>query len=138
MRRFTLPPRALALVAALALLATACQAVPVASPSPGPAGDLDLVAHARATADRLDEAAELYRAGATEDALDTVADAYEEHFELIEHPLEEIDEQFMHELELLIAVTIRQQMRDGASVEAVEALVERARTDLGRAEEMLR
>jgi hypothetical protein len=127
----------LAVAIAFALVA-GCVAVPAASPSPNTGATLDLAGHAEATANLLDEALELYRSGAVDDALDTVGDAYENHFELIEDPLEEIDEPFMHQLELLIAVTIRQQMRDGAPADAVSALVEAAKADLERARDMLR
>jgi endonuclease III len=128
---------ALLLIVAVIAVTVGCASAPPVPTATSTAG-VDLIAEARATADRLDEALEHYRAGELDAALDTLADAYENHFELIEDPLEEIDDPFMHQLELLIAVTIRQQMRDGAAVATVQALIEQAKADLATAQEMLR
>ena len=67
-----------------------------------------------------------------------VGDAYLEHFELVEGPLEERDEELNEELEELISTEIRQQIKNGAGAARVEALVEEAQHELTRAERALR
>ena len=86
----------------------------------------------------LDEAAEKYRAGEAEEAEQIVGDAYLEHFELVEHPLEERDHELMEELEVLISTTIRNEIKDGAPPEEVEQLVAEAKEGLAEAETLLK
>jgi DNA anti-recombination protein RmuC len=85
----------------------------------------------------LDQAVEEYRSGDAEAAEETVGDAYLEHFEKVEHPLEEIDEEFMEELEHTISTTIRERIKQDAPADEVAQLVEETKQDLGRAEELL-
>ena len=86
----------------------------------------------------LDEAVEKYRAGEAEEAEEIVGDAYLEHFELVEHPLEERDHELMEELEVLISTTIRNEIKDGAPPEEVEQLVAEAKEGLAEAETLLK
>ena len=126
------------------LVATGCSAVPpaggqAASPTIVPTvalpvvAPLDLHAEAQTVADLLELALAQYRTGDAELAMDTVADAYIYHYELVEHSgAVALDVQYMLDLELLIATTIRGQMRDGAPVDAVAALIEQARSGLAQ------
>ena len=79
-----------------------------------------------------------YRQGNAEKADRLVGDAYLEHFELVEHPLEERDEELNGELELLISTEIRNEIKDGAKATQVKALVAEANRELDRAEEALK
>jgi hypothetical protein len=79
-----------------------------------------------------------YARGDAEKAEQLVGDAYLEHFELVEAPLEERDEELNEELEELISTEIRVAMKDGAKAARVEALVEEAQDALTEAEKALR
>ncbi len=79
-----------------------------------------------------------YAQGNAQKAEQLVGDAYLEHFELVEAPLEERDEELNEELEELISAEIRQEMKDGAKPAQVAALVEEAQNELTRAEKALR
>jgi hypothetical protein len=85
----------------------------------------------------LDQAVEQYRSGDAEAAEETVGDAYLEHFEQVEHPLGEIDHEFMEELEHTISTTIRERIKQGASAEDVAQLVAETKRDLDHAEDLL-
>jgi hypothetical protein len=78
-----------------------------------------------------------YAQGKAEKADRLIGDAYLEHFELVEHPLEERDEELNEELELLISTEIRQEIKKGASVVRVKALVSEANSELAKAEKAL-
>jgi len=79
-----------------------------------------------------------YRAGEAEKADQLVGDAYLEHFELVEGPLEERDEELNEELEELIRNEIRQEIKDGARAAEVAALVSEANAELDEAEKALK
>lgn len=79
-----------------------------------------------------------YRDGDAEKADQLVGDAYLEHFELVEGPLEERDEELNEELEELIRNEIRHEIEDGARVAAVAALVREANAELDEAEKALK
>jgi hypothetical protein len=85
----------------------------------------------------LDDALAKYKAGDVETAEETVGDAYLEHFEKVEHPLEEVDPELMEDLEHTIANDIRTKMKDGAPASEVEELVEQTKTDLDEAKSKL-
>jgi hypothetical protein len=78
-----------------------------------------------------------YIQGNAEKADDLIGDAYLEHFELVEHPLEERDEELNEELELLISTEIRREIKEGASAAEVKALVAEANRELTKAEKAL-
>jgi DNA anti-recombination protein RmuC len=85
----------------------------------------------------LDRAMDEYRSGDSEAAEETVGDAYLEHFEKVEHPLEEIDHEFMEKLEHTISTTIRERIKQGASVEEVEQLIGETKVELDHARDLL-
>ena len=85
----------------------------------------------------LDDALAKYKAGDTEAAEETVGDAYLEHFEDVEHPLEEVDEELMEDLEHTISTDIRTKMKTGAPASEIEQLIEQTKTDLDEAKSKL-
>lgn len=85
----------------------------------------------------LDHALEEYREGKAAEAEEIVGDAYLEHYEKVEHPLDELDHELNEELEVLISTTIRNRMKEGADAAAVEQLVDDAKEKLSRAESLL-
>jgi predicted small lipoprotein YifL len=85
----------------------------------------------------LDEGLAQYQAGDQEAADTTVGDAYLEHFEKVEHPLEEQDHELMEDLEHRISTEIRDEMKEGASADEVTALVEETKADLDTAKAKL-
>jgi hypothetical protein len=78
-----------------------------------------------------------YLQGNPEKADELIGDAYLEHFELVEHPLEERDEELNEELELLISTEIRKEIKEGASPAEVKVLVAEANSELTKAEKAL-
>ncbi len=79
-----------------------------------------------------------YESGDAKKADELIGDAYLEHFELVEGPLEESDEELNEELELLISTEIRQKIKAGAKPAEVEALVEKANRQLDHASQALK
>jgi hypothetical protein len=79
-----------------------------------------------------------YRQGDAEKADQLVGDAYLEHFELVEGPLEERDEELNEELEELIREEIRGEIKDGAKASEVAALIAEANAELDEAEKALK
>lgn len=131
---------ALGIAAAIGLGActgAAATPAPTASPTAAASAAIDLAAEVDATIAGLEEALTKYRAGDRQGALDAIAETYENHFELVEHPLEEVDHDFMENLEELIAVKTRAVIQDGKPVADLEALVTEARTLLAQAKDML-
>lgn len=110
-------------------------------PSPGPAAQSAetqrAVAEIGAVKSLLRRALSTYRRGDRAAAERLVGDAYLEHFELVEHPLEERDKELMENLEVTISTTIRNQMKQGAAVAEIERLVTQAERDLDRARSLL-
>lgn len=85
----------------------------------------------------LDEALAAYEDGDAETAEQLAGDAYLEHFEIVEGPLEEVDAELNEELEELIREELRTAIVEGESVKDVEALVEEANAGLAEAETAL-
>lgn len=85
----------------------------------------------------LDDALAKYEDGDAEAAEELVGDAYLEHFEEVEHPLEEVDEELMEDLEHTISTEIRTKMKDGAPAAEVEQLIVVTKADLDRAKAAL-
>ena len=85
----------------------------------------------------LATAVDQVRAGDAVSAEQTVGDAYLEHFEPVEEPLGERDQDLMEELEEAISTTLREEIKDGRSVEVIEATVEEIDTNLDKAVELL-
>lgn len=78
-----------------------------------------------------------YRAEDAEKADQLIGDAYLDHFERVEGPLEERDEELNEELEELIRTEIREEIKDGAEASDVAALVAEANHELDEAERAL-
>lgn len=85
----------------------------------------------------LDEGLAQYQDGDQEAADTMVGDAYLEHFEKVEHSLEERDQELMEDLEHRISTEIRDEMKEGASADEVAALVEETKADLDTAKAKL-
>jgi hypothetical protein len=79
-----------------------------------------------------------YEKGAAKKADELIGDAYLEHFEVVEGPLEEADEELNEELEELIREEIRQEIKQGKKTAEVAALVEEANAQLNQAEKALK
>jgi hypothetical protein len=126
----------------LALLALSLVSFGAACGSDDESSEEDITpAAAAAEIDRikslLDDALAKYVGGDAEAAEEIVGDAYLEHFEKVEHPLEEVDEELMEDLEGTISTEIRTKMKDGAPAAEVEGLIERTKADLDRAKTAL-
>jgi high-affinity iron transporter len=78
-----------------------------------------------------------YRRGDDAQAEELASEAYLQHFELVEGPLEERDEELNEELEEQIRETLRDRIHDGAPVEQVAALVDTIDHELDEAERAL-
>jgi hypothetical protein len=79
-----------------------------------------------------------YHRGNPEKAEELVGNAYLEHFEVVEHPLEERDEELNEELEELISTEIRQEIKNGEEAARVEELIAEANRELDQAEKALK
>jgi high-affinity iron transporter len=86
----------------------------------------------------LDQGLAAYRKGDVDAADQAIGDAYLEHFELVEPPLEEADPELNEELEELVREKLRDEIVAGAPVKEVEALVDEANAGLDQAERALR
>ena len=80
---------------------------------------------------------DVYREGDAAAAEEAVTDAYLEHFELVEPPLEEADEELNEELEVLIRETLTAAIADGEPVKDVEKLADEADAGLDEAKRAL-
>ena len=70
-------------------------------------------------------------------AENAVSEAYLQHFELVEGPLEKVDEELKEKLEHAIREDLRDKIRNGASVTEVTAMVSGIKADLDTAEQKL-
>ena len=85
----------------------------------------------------LDEALAAYEKGDADAAEQLAGDAYLEHFELVEGPLEEADAELTEELEELIREELRAAIVAGEPAKDVEGLVDEANAGLDEAETAL-
>ena len=85
----------------------------------------------------LDDALAKYEDGDADAAEELVGDAYLEHFEEVEHPLEEADEELMEDLEHTISTEIREKLKAGAPAAEVAQLIAATKADLDRAKAAL-
>ena len=76
-------------------------------------------------------------AGDFETAGDTVGDAYVDHFESVEAPLGERDQDLMEELEEAISTTLRNEIKDGKGADEIETTVDAINANLDKAVEIL-
>lgn len=130
------------LLGVVAVTATACGSDDDSSPAAAEEAEGEITSEeAMAEIDEikrmLDEGLEQYRSGDKDAADTTIGDAYLEHFEKVEHPLEERDHELMEDLEHRISTEIRDEMKDGAAADEVAALVEETKTDLDAAKAKL-
>ena len=106
-----------------------------------PAGEQSTPAEAvkeiGATRASLDQAVGQLRSGDRQAAHDTVAEAYVEHFENVEGPLEKVDPELNEELEEAISQELRRRIKGGAPVRVVSTLVTDIKGDLATAEAKL-
>lgn len=86
-----------------------------------------------ATRGGLEEAEVAYDKGDADEAERLAGDAYLEHFEIVEGPLEEIDPELNESLEELIREELLTAITDGAPAGDVSALVEEASAGLDEA-----
>ena len=87
--------------------------------------------------DGLDEAVTAYEDGDADAAEEAASEAYLEHFELVEGPLEEVDEELNEELEVQIREELRALIEEGAPATEVEKLVGEIDSGLDQAETAL-
>jgi hypothetical protein len=86
----------------------------------------------------LDDAVAAVRRGDAKRADEILSAAYVDHFETVEGPLGEVDPELKESLEHTLSTTIRDTVKRGAPVRAVQALVDGAKADLDTAEAKLR
>jgi hypothetical protein len=146
----------LLLLAALAFAAAGCGSGDDASDEPAAAATTDggsaekaeeEEAEASTPEEAVEEIAEIktmlgdavsqVEAGDREQAEQTVGDAYLEHFEHVEHPLEERDHDLMEDLEVAISTDLRKQITDGDDVSEIQASVDEINAKLDDAVEAL-
>jgi hypothetical protein len=90
------------------------------------------------TRDALQAALATYKAGHQAKAEEQVAEAYVQHFEEVEHPLEERDPELKERLEEAIGTDLREDMKAKKPAAAVESSVKGIVADLTKAEALLR
>jgi hypothetical protein len=106
-------------------------------------GSADAASSQEATAEideiktMLDDSLSKYRSGDAEAAEQIVGDAYLEHFEKVEHPLEERDRELMEKLEKRISTEIRDEMKSGAEANTIASLIDETKMDLDTAKAKL-
>lgn len=85
----------------------------------------------------LAQALATYKAGDVRAADEQVGDAYLQHFELVEGPLEEADHELKEQLEDTIREELREQIRADAGKAKITALVKEIDAKLEKAEQAL-
>jgi hypothetical protein len=117
------------LVGALALVGAGCGS----SDEEESATPTEAVAEIDEIKSMLDQGLAQYRSGDKDAADTTVGDAYLEHFEEVEHPLEERDHLLMEKLEHRISTEIRARMKADAPAAQVAQLIDETKADLDTA-----
>ncbi|MES2209409.1 MAG: hypothetical protein V4515_04400 [Chloroflexota bacterium] len=126
----------IALAAAAILGLAACGGA--SSPTPSTAPSTDVLAEIQFTIDGLDQALAALEAGDAVKAEQLAGDAYLEHFEYVEGPLEARNAELTKTLEDLIRDELRNAIKAGKSVAEVTVLVDQAKAGLERAAALLR
>jgi DNA anti-recombination protein RmuC len=85
------------------------------------------------TRQALDDGVAALRDGDRATAEDTVAEGYLQHFEKVEGPLKDVDEELSEEIEETINQEIRDKIKNGASVEEVAGVVNETKANLAKA-----
>lgn len=131
--------RGLPAVALSAALVVGCGGDSEKKPEAEPSGSAQqALTEIGAVRSGLDEALATYESGDTKAADTQVGDAYLEHFELVEGPLEDKDAELKERLEDAIRERLRDRMQAKAPAAEVAKLVTRIQADLDRAETALR
>jgi hypothetical protein len=86
----------------------------------------------------LDVAVATLREGDAKAADDEVSEAYLEHFEKVEGPLEQVDHELTEKLEDSIREELRGGIQAGAPVAEIQTMVKQIKADLATAEQKLR
>jgi len=86
----------------------------------------------------LDAAVKTYRSGDASKADEQVGDAYLQHFELVEGPLEKADEELNEKLEDAIREELRGKIKGQAPHAEVQQLADAIKADLVKAEAALK
>jgi hypothetical protein len=81
----------------------------------------------------LDDAVAAVEDGDKAQAGEILSEGYVEHFEKVEHPLEEVDAELNESLEEMLSTTIRDKVKAGAPADEIQALVDDAKADLDTA-----
>jgi hypothetical protein len=81
----------------------------------------------------LDKALSQVKAGDTAAAKETVSEAYVDHFEKVEGPLGQVDEELNEELEEAISTELREKIESGASAAEIEKLIGEIKANLATA-----
>ena len=130
----TMSAALLALLAGLALVVAGCGGSDERDESTTPGQAIVEIGKVRAL---LDSALARYRAGDEQRADDIVGDAYLEHFEHVEGPLGDADDDLKENLEETIATELRDKIKAGAPVNEVADLVGHTKEHLDEAEGLL-
>jgi type IV pilus biogenesis protein CpaD/CtpE len=85
----------------------------------------------------LDTALAQVKSGDRAAAEETVSQAYVDHFEKVEGPLEKVDPEVKEKLEEAISSTLRDKIKSGAPAAEVQALVTQIKADLATAKAKL-
>ena len=112
----------------------ATTAAPDAEASPNAAAIREI----GATRAGIERALNQVRTGHAKAAEDTVSEAYLQHFELVEGPLDKVDHELNEELEETIRNDLRKKIASGAEPEEVGRLVDEVKADLDTAEAKLK
>lgn len=102
-----------------------------------PVSDADPAAEQAAIEALLDEIVEQVAADNREQAAELAAEAYLEHYEVIEPAVIEAAPDINTELEPLLGAELRRQINEGASLDEIQTMVDRAKDLLGQAIEAL-
>jgi hypothetical protein len=81
----------------------------------------------------LDDAVAAVEDGDKAQAGEILSEGYVEHFEKVEHPLEEVDAELKESLEETLSTTIRDKVKAGAAADEIQTLVDDAKADLDTA-----
>jgi DNA-binding transcriptional MerR regulator len=124
--------------ASLALVACGGDSNDNSGSSQEPASAAVALKEAGETREGITAALATYKSGDKQAAEDQVSEAYLQHFEEVEHALEERDAELKEKLEEAINTDLRAAMKDGKPAAEVEAQVDAVVADLQKAEAALR
>jgi hypothetical protein len=124
-------------VAALALVAAGCGDDDDEGSEESAATPAEAIAEIARVRTGLSAGLAAYERGNAEQADTLIGDAYLEHFEIVEGPLEDVDPELNEELEELISTEIRDEIEAGADAAQVQKLVAEAQEGLSQAEAAL-